>query len=161
MRAILQHCDGGRTIRIAAGTTLLNEGETTGRLYVLLSGRLDVLKGETVVATLSEPGGTVGEMSTLLGQPHSATVIAMDDSEIYVFDDAAELLEARPAIALPIARLLAARLRAATTYLADLKTQYAGYGNHLEMVGAVLESLVTLQVTEVSPGPDRRGDPRL
>ena len=36
---------------------------------------------------------------------------------------------------------LANRLNAATTYLVDLKRQFAGYGDHLEMVGEVLETL--------------------
>ena len=43
-----------------------------------------------------------------------------------------------------VAQLLAHRLNAATTYLADIKRQYADHDNHLSMVGDVLESLVNL-----------------
>ena len=161
MRSMLEHCVGGRTVDYAAGDTVIQEGETTGRLYVLLDGRLDVVKGTTVVASLSDPGATVGEMSVLLDQPHSATVIAAQASTIYAFDNAAQFLESHPSLALLLARLLAIRLGAATTYLADIKRQYAGFGNHLEMVGDVLRSLVNLPATEVSPGSDRRADPRL
>jgi CRP/FNR family cyclic AMP-dependent transcriptional regulator len=161
MRSILEHCIGARTVLFAAGDTVIREGETTGRLFVLIEGRLDVVKGDTLVATLHEPGATIGEMSVLLDQPHSATVIATEASRIYTFDNAARFLESHPALALLLARLLAVRLGAATTYLADIKKQYAGYGNHLEMVGDVLQSLVSLPATDVSPGSDRQADPRL
>ena len=57
------------------------------------------------------------------------------DSAIYEIDDAASFLRQQPAVALMIARMLAQRLNVATTYLADLKRQYGGHGNHLAMVG--------------------------
>jgi len=161
MRAILEHCRGGREIRPSAGTLLLREGESTGHLYVLIEGSLEVLKGDTVVAVAAEPGAIFGEMSVLLDRPHSATVRATSDSRVYEFDDAASFLRSQPEIALLVATLLAHRLSAATTYLADIKRQYAGHGNHLSMVGEILESLVSLFPTSVSPGSDRQPDPRL
>ena len=60
-----------------------------------------------------------------------------------------------------IAQLLAQRLNVATTYLADIKRQYAGHGNHLAMVGEVLESMINLSPSQVSPGSDRQSDPRM
>lgn len=155
MRAVLEHCEGGQQTRLAADELLIHEGQTTGHLYVLIEGRLDVLKGGTVVATVSEPGAILGEMSVLLHQPHTATVRAAADSTVYQFDDAASFLRERPAVALLVAQLLAQRLNAATTYLADIKRQYAGHGNHLSMVGDVLESLVNLSASAAKPGSDR------
>ena len=161
MRAILQHCSGGRETRLPAAAVLIREGESTGHLYVLIEGSLEVLKGDTVVAVVAEPGAILGEMSVLLDRPHSATVKATSDSRVYEFDDAASFLRSQPEIALLVAKLLANRLSAATTYLADIKRQYAGHGNHLSMVGEILESLVSLFPTNVSPGSDRQPDPRL
>jgi hypothetical protein len=54
--------------------------------------------------------------------------------------------------------VLANRLNAATTYLVDLKRQFAGYGDHLEMVGEVLETLIHQQERDFQPGSAR--DPR-
>ena len=139
MRSMIEHCVGGRRVSYAKGETVISEGEKTGKLFVLLEGGLQVVKNDTVVAALDEPGATVGEMSVLLDGPHSASVVATEPSGIYVFDDAALLLKSHPALALLLARMLAARLAAATTYLADIKKQYAGYGNHLDMVGDVLQ----------------------
>ena len=161
MRDILEYCIGGTRRNVAAGTEVLHEGGRTGHLYVLIEGRLDVVKGDTVVATLTEPGAVLGEMSVLLDQPHTATVRAAQDSVIYEIDDAASFLRQQPAVALVIARMLAQRLNVANTYLADLKRQYAGHGNHLAMVGDVLQSMINLPPSQVSPGSDRQSDPRI
>ena len=80
---------------------------------------------------------------------------------IYEIDDAASFLRRRPAVTILIARMLAQRLNVANTYLADLKRQYAGHGTHLAMVGEVLQSMINLPPSEVSPGSDRQSDPRL
>ena len=156
MRAVLEHCAGREETYLPADTLLIHEGKTTGDLYILVEGQLDVLKGDTVVAVVTEPGAILGEMSVLLNQPHTATVRAATGSTVYQIDDGAGVLRAKPAVALLVATLLAQRLNAATTYLADIKRQYAGHGNHLEMVGEVLESLVNLSAAKAAPGSDRQ-----
>jgi CRP-like cAMP-binding protein len=161
MRAVLDYCTGGTERQIAAGTHLVTEGGASGHLYVLMNGKLEVLKGEMVVATIAEPGAVLGEMSVLLGLPHTATVRACSDTVVYEFADAASLFKREPEVALLIARMLAQRLNAANTYLADLKRQYAGHGTHLAMVGEVLQSMINLPPLEVSPGSDRQSDPRM
>jgi CRP-like cAMP-binding protein len=161
MRDILEYCIGGVRRTVAAGTEVLHEGGRTGHLYVLIEGRLDVIRGDTVVASLSEPGAVLGEMSVLLDAPHTATVRAAADSVVYEIDDAASFLRRQPAVTLIIARMMAQRLNVATTYLADLKHQYAGHGNHLAMVGDLLQSMINLAPAEVSPGSDRQSDPRI
>jgi CRP/FNR family transcriptional regulator, cyclic AMP receptor protein len=160
MRAVLDYCTGGVEREVPAGTVLIHEGGKTGHLFVLIQGRLEVIKGDSVVAVLSEPGAMLGEMSVLLEQPHTATVRAAADSVVYEFDNAAAFLREQPAVALLIARLLAQRLNVANTYLADLMHQYAGQGNHLSMVGELLQSMINLPPTQVSPGSDRQSDPR-
>src|SRR5215475_429016 len=116
MRDILEYCIGGAKRRVTAGTEVLHEGGRTGHLYVLIEGRLEVIKGDAVL----------GEMSVLLDTPHTATVRAAQDSTVYDIDDAASFLHKQPAAAILIARMLAQRLNVANTYLADLKRQYAG-----------------------------------
>jgi CRP-like cAMP-binding protein len=161
MRDILEYCIGGHRRNVPQGALVVHEGGRTGHLYVLIEGRLEVIKGDSVVAVLTEPGAMLGEMSVLLDQPHTATVRAAADSVVYEFDDAAAFLRDQPAVALLIARLLAQRLNVANTYLADLMHQYAGQGNHLAMVGELLQSMINLPPTQVSPGSDRKSDPRV
>jgi CRP-like cAMP-binding protein len=161
MRAILDYCTGEVQRNVPAGTILLHQGETTGHLFVLVAGQLEVVKGTTVVANLVEPGAIAGEMSALLQQAHTATVRAATDAVVYEFSDAASFLRTQPAVALLVAQLLAQRLNVATTYLADIKQQYAGHDNHLAMVSDVLQSMINLPPSEVSPGSDRSPDPRM
>jgi len=161
MRAVLDYCREGKQRQVEAGTLILAEGGTTGHLYVLMDGKLEVIKGGTVVATITEPGAVFGEMSVLLDQPHTATVRACADSVIYEFEDPASFLIEEPGVALLIARMLAQRLNVANTYLADLKRQYAGHGTHLAMVGEILQNMINLPPSEVSPGSDRQSDPRI
>ncbi len=125
MRAILDHCSGGRETSSPVGSQIIREGETTGRLYVLVDGQLEVVKDGTVVANLAEPGSIVGEMSVLLDQPHTATVRAASTTRLYEFDDAATFLASQPSLAMLVAKTLAQRLYQSTTYLADFKRQYA------------------------------------
>lgn len=161
MPSILDYCASAPRRDVEAGAELLTEGESTGRLYVLAAGRVAVLRGDTEVAVLSEPGSVLGEMSVLLGRPHTATVRALEPSRIVVVDDAERFLKSNPEIAFEIARMLAQRLNAATTYLADVTRQYAGHDNHLGLVGAVLGALIHQQDDEFAPGPERADDPRL
>ena len=161
MGSILDHCVGVAAQRFDAGAVLLAEGQRSGRLYVLIEGRIEVLRGDTQVVVVAEPGSVFGEMSVLLGLPHTATVRALSPVSVHVFEDSDAFLRRHPEIAFYLAKLLAQRLNAATTYLVDLKRQFEGHGNHLGMVGEVLESLIHQQDREITPGSDRRSDSRL
>ena len=161
MREILDYCKGAVRREVPAGTVLITEGGKTGHLFVLVEGQLEVLRGGAIVAVLSEPGAVTGEMSLLLDRPHTATVRTGTDATYYELENAALFLNQEPAVALLLARLLAQRLNVATTYLADLMKQYAGHGTHLEMVGEILQSMISLPPLKVSPGSDRQSDPRM
>ena len=161
MQGILDFCAGAERRGLAAGDTLIREGERTGRLYVLINGQVEVVKGETVVASVADAGAIFGEMSILLGLDHSASVRAVTPCEVFVIADATAFLRDKPELVLLIARLLARRLSAATSYLADLKRQYAHQGNHLAMVGDVLQSMINLPPADVTPGSDLQSDPRI
>lgn len=119
-KTILEFCDPAKKLTVAKGSVLLQEGAQTGHLYVLANGTIDVLRGGTVVASTSEPGAIFGEMSVLLGVPHTATVQARTNCEIYIFEDAAGFVREHPELTFQIATLLAKRLNQATTYLSDL-----------------------------------------
>ena len=161
MTAVFDYCAGGDQKQFSAGELLLREGERSGQLYVLIDGQIEVVKGETVVASIAEPGAIFGEMSILLQENHSANVRAAAPTTAYVLNDAASFLSDRPQLVFLIAQLLARRLSMATTYLADIKQQYAGQGNHLAMVADLLQSMINLPPPETSPGSDLQSDPRI
>jgi CRP-like cAMP-binding protein len=101
-------------------------------------------------------------MSVLLKRPHTATVRAASPIGVFVLDDAESFLRSNPEVAFLLGKLLAERLNAATTYLVDLKRQFEGHGNHLGMVGEVLETLMNQQRRDgFTSGREGQGDPRL
>jgi CRP-like cAMP-binding protein len=161
MTDFLRHCSGGHERTVEPGALLIEEGASTGHLYILLDGKLEVIKAGTTVALVSEPGALFGEMSLLLDQPHMATVRACVESRVYEVSDARRFMAESPELTLSIAQMLARRLNIANTYLADLQRQYAGHGTHLAMVGEVLQSMINLPPQQVSPGTDLESDPRL
>jgi CRP/FNR family cyclic AMP-dependent transcriptional regulator len=161
MASIIDKCAGAPRKQFAPGTILIAEGETSGRLYVLAEGSVEVLRGDTQIAVVTETGSVFGEMSVLLNRPHTATVRATSPVGVFVFEDAESFLRSHPEIAFLLGKLLAERLNAATTYLVDLKRQFEGHGNHLGMVGEVLETLIHQQHEDFIPGPEGEADPRL
>ena len=102
-----------------AGHQLIRQGGRSGTLFVLKTGELEVLRDGTFVSSVNRPGAIFGEMSVLLEQPHSATVRAVTDVEVYVIADALRVLETHPAWTLQIARLLAQRLNSTTALLME------------------------------------------
>ena len=161
MASILDICVDAARKEFAAGAILLSKGETSGQLYILAEGSVEILRGDTQVAVVSEPGAVFGEMSVLLKRPHTATVRTTSPVGVFVFEDAESFLKSHPEIAFLLGRLLAERLNAATTYLVDLKRQFEGQRNHFGMVGEILETLIYQQHEDFMPGPEDEADPRL
>ncbi|MFN8025296.1 MAG: cyclic nucleotide-binding domain-containing protein [Acidimicrobiia bacterium] len=141
MAGLLEIAAGFPNRTFAAGDVLLTDGTTVDELYVLVRGTLRVEKAGVTVTTLGTPGACVGEMSLLLGVPVTADVVAVTESEVAVIDDAPAMLEAG-GLTLELARMLAGRLQVMTTYLVDLKQQYADHEGGLGMVDVVLGTLM-------------------
>jgi CRP/FNR family transcriptional regulator, cyclic AMP receptor protein len=104
------------------GETVFAEGTSTGRLLILRSGAVAVVKGGIEIATVAETGAVFGELSALLNQPHGADVRAVEASEFHVAD-AATLLGQDPVALLYVTMVLARRLDAANQALVELKDQ--------------------------------------
>ena len=87
---------------LPGGQTLFHEGDNDDSLYILLSGRLGAFvrneEGKDTLIRQMVSGETVGEMAVLSGEPRSATVVTLRDSEILQLKKAAftRLIEAHP-----------------------------------------------------------------
>jgi CRP/FNR family cyclic AMP-dependent transcriptional regulator len=142
MADILDFCAGQTVRHFESGETLIAEGAANGKLFVLIDGQIEVIRKDTQVSFVDEPGSMFGEMSVLLDMPHSATVKAMSDVEAYVIDGALEFLESRAEVTIRLATLLARRLYYTTTYLVDLQQQAEGKRHDLDVVDQIFGSLV-------------------
>ncbi len=135
-------CESLGRLQIGEGELVFREGESGRELFVVLDGRLEVLKRsstgvETPVACLG-PQDWFGEMSLLDVQPRSATVRALCPSRLLRVR-AADLdalyrrdLKAYALLVLNIARELSRRLRAAdgllVNFIADVMAFYVARG---------------------------------
>ena len=100
---------------IDAGEPVFFEHQAGAEMYVVVSGRLDVLSYGKVLETVG-PGGIVGEMALIDEAPRSAAALAAEKSEVAVIPRALflQLVQDEPAFALHVMRVLAARLRRRT-----------------------------------------------
>lgn len=158
---VLDLCADLPVVHFAPGDVMIAEGPASGRLLVLMSGSVEVLRGTTQIAEASEPGAIFGEISALLGGPHTATVRAVTDVEARELAGAAAALKRETPLTWFVARLLAQRLADATGYLADIKRQFADRRDHLGMVDQVLDTLIQRQRPTVAAGSTLKSDPRL
>jgi len=142
MADILDYCDGLAKISFKPGQVILPENERLGRLYVLVTGQVEVIRERTAVTLVDEPGSIFGEMAVLLDMPHTATVKALSAVTAYEIPDALTFLDKRPEFSLAIATMLARRLYYTTSYLVDLQQQAAGKRQDLDLVDQILATLV-------------------
>lgn len=115
-----------------AGDAVLTAGSRTGLLLILEKGSVAVVRNGTEIARVTEPGTVFGELSMLLGIPHTAEVRALETSEFRV-TNADALLVQDPTALFYVATVLARRLDGANQALIELKTQLQTNQPHSEI----------------------------
>jgi len=95
---------------------LCREGEPGNALYILVSGKVSVIKktgGQDAVLAERSMGDFVGEMAIIESAPRSATLKAIGEVRVLVIDGAAfnAILLDRPQVAVSVLRKMSARLR--------------------------------------------------
>ena len=73
-------------VKYQAGEAVVTAGATDGRLLVLRTGAVEVLKEGVQIARVATPGAVFGEMAVLLDQTHTADVRSLEPSEFHVAD---------------------------------------------------------------------------
>jgi CRP-like cAMP-binding protein len=102
----------GDEVGLAAGTLLVDQGQTGREAFVILEGSVTVKRNGRRVATLG-PGDVVGELSLLDHGPRTASAVCDTDCELFVLDHRhfRGVLESNPAIAMKLLAALAERIR--------------------------------------------------
>jgi PAS domain S-box-containing protein len=107
----------------APGETLFLEGDYSQDMYILVSGKLDVYKGDKKIAELADRGTTAGELSYLFGSKRTATIKALNDVEAIMVpaDQIKNVLRKYPSISYEITLRLARRLEETTKIMHGLR----------------------------------------
>jgi NTE family protein/lysophospholipid hydrolase len=101
-------------VRLRAGETLFAEGDKGEDLYFVLGGRLRAVTGDGRVLNEMTRGESIGEIALLTGEPRTASVVAVRDSDLVRVSQRAfeEIVEKYPRVMQTIARIVVQRLRA-------------------------------------------------
>ncbi len=119
-------------------TIILNEGDQTDSLYIILSGRVKVFlaneEGKEIVLDTQGPGEYFGEMVLDEG-PRSASVMTLEPCRFQLIpkDDVKALLQSHPDFAMHLVRKLIYRGRVLTEHVQSLALQNV-YGRFAKLL---------------------------
>ena len=120
------------TRRLAAREELYHKGDVASQVYVVASGRLKItstsVEGDEVVLNLLDAGEVVGELPMLIGGQRTATVVALEPSELVVLErrDFLRFLREHPESSVTLLAAMAERVVRLSEYLED--TIFLGVG---------------------------------
>jgi len=134
------------------GETVLEAGSTTGQLFILRNGAVEVIRDGLQIATVSEPGAVFGELSVILDKPHTADVRALKRSEFHVAQ-ASSLLTDNVAALLYVSAVLARRLDAANEVIVEIKGELES-GKRPGVISKALDKLAELLSPAGGNNPD-------
>lgn len=168
---------------LPSGGVLFREGDPGDSMYVIASGRIRVVTGDGDHArTVAERGryDLIGEMALLTGEPRTATLYAIRDTELWrisrtVFE---ELAQQYPQLMLQMTRMLSKRLKIAmkgdekqesgsvhtialvpasgmteTSAIAERLTQaLSAYGRTYHLTGERLDALFSSGASRIAQG---------
>ena len=94
--------------QVAAKKTIFYKGDEGNSMFIVISGRLKVQnvseEGKTLIINFLEPNAAFGEIAVMDGKPRTATVMAVEASELLVIDRTPFLkfLEHHPHVAIKL-----------------------------------------------------------
>lgn len=142
LRSLLSRSDIKLQPRILGELEVLfYEEDRTKEAYLLLKGKLEVLKAGRQITISEKPGTFIGEMSTLLNVPRTATIRALEPTTLLEIkeDEFIEFLRIAPELAYHLAVQLASHLQRTTTQLKDAKAKLGAVREHYRFIRDELE----------------------
>ena len=116
-----------RQATVKAREVVCRKGEPGDTLFIVIGGKLKVTTqsedGRELILAILEDGETFSEMSLLDGQPRSANVTAVQDSQLLIIkrQDFLIYLEQHPKVAIALLVILSTRLREMDSMMGDMR----------------------------------------
>ena len=133
-----------RPVTAAPGEIIISQDSEGESLYVVVSGQIRVYlsdeTGKEIILGLEGPGAIFGEIAALDGRPRSASVAAMERTELLTIDGTQlrELLRANARLSMSVIAALAGMIRKLTDATQGLALQSA----YRRLVARLLERAV-------------------
>ena len=120
-------------VSVPPNKVLFCEGDTSREMYILMLGKVEILKNDKRIAIVEGEGSYLGELSTLLGVPRTATVKTMSQCEFIIVngDRVSDFFDCSPVLGLKLAKILADRL-------AKMNVGYLKLEQRMERLGGKL-----------------------
>jgi len=128
--------------RYSKGSILINEGDESDSVYVILEGKVKVYlsdeNGKELILRIQGPGEYFGELAIIDSAPRSASVITVEPTRVSVVTRAEfeQCMRANDDVAVQLIRSLAARVRSLTENVRNLAL--------LDVYGRVARTLLNL-----------------
>lgn len=129
MHEILSFCKKEAITTYSDQEVIIEEGKKSQRLFILVRGKIEIVKDGATIAILTDPGSLLGEMSLLNDTPHSATCKSCGDSELYSIVDGKSFLYQNPQIFWLVSKDLANKLQLTTQCLASFSRNLGSYSS--------------------------------
>ena len=150
--------------RFAKGQVILNQSSPGDTFYIVISGHVKVVllheDGREIVLSLLKEGNFFGELSLLDNDPRSATVIAVEDTTLFMFTKRQfyQLIETYPSILKKILKEICVRLRHADEKIESLAFLDV-YGRTLLALHRLANDrgIITKHGIEISNAPTHMG----
>lgn len=116
-----------RQTTVKAREVVCRKGEPGDALFIVISGKLKVANqsedGRELILAILEGGETFSEMSLIDGQPRSANVTAVQDSQLLIIkrQDFLSYLEQHPEVSIALLIILSTRLREMDSMMGDMR----------------------------------------
>ncbi len=114
-------------IALREGDIIARQGDESDSLFYIVTGRFDVFADGKYVSSLTPEDMFIGEMSFLLSNQRSATVVASGEGKVIriLKQDFLDMIKTHPHYGIFLARLLAQRLMRVNSRVAILDTELA------------------------------------
>ena len=128
-----------------AGSTLVRQGEKGDDIFILRRGAVTVLVDDQIVGLINTPNTVFGEMSYFLGVDRTATIEAVEDSEVTVIpgETLFNLVIKKPKVGIELLKILSDRLKQTTRYATRLERDINEYRKELRQMRDLKEEKVT------------------
>jgi CRP-like cAMP-binding protein len=117
---------GGKPRRIAAKEQIFARGDRAAQFFLILDGLVKVTasssEGKEIILAILGPGELIGEIASMQGTEHSASVVAIEPTDILAFErqEFLDLIHKDHEFALSLLKTVCSRLKGASELAEDL-----------------------------------------
>jgi CRP-like cAMP-binding protein len=143
----------------AAGAQIIEPESDSSDVYLILSGRVRIvnysLSGREITLEEFSAGGCVGQLSAIDGEPRSAGVVAVEDTDVGILSPAnfEKVVKRHPSVAWNVIGELARIVRASTRRIVDVSTLGANERVIAEILRRAMEVRDEEGAATLSPVP--------